>query len=421
MSSDLLLHKAVFAGDLKTVESLLKKCEEKELNIQDIHGNTALHIAVMKGNKNCVELLVKKGATPTIRNSQNWMSLHEAISFGDYDIIKILNDDISQRVLKYTKRDFICKCVNEIKEDFVLKFEIRIKDHKPTTFVGHQEFKVGLTKKASKIRADIFIMDSFHTRPQSFGLIFDVNPNSAKFITITIGGLPYFQTISFDFWEQTLSEIFSRDSTEEEIRGLMSKENISIEMEWSSKKADCPTFRQCATRRVGGHRTDIYESQAIDVKMRTRSEHLRAREESPSDQRSHSLPQPNAKNVSWEEYISAPKGQFPCLGREVIETITTSRASAVIGLTEEISLDWKGMIEMWRQFFNNKVVDFISKVSKELPNGFPVVIDLPIKPSIYLKWKLHSFEMSSNIDDSIFTVPDFFQETTIFTLERNTH
>jgi hypothetical protein len=46
---------------------------------------------------------------------------------------------------------------------------------------------------------------------------------------------------------------------------------------------------------------------------------------------------------------------------------------------------------------------------KDLPKGFPVLIEYPFKPRDCLKWKLDSFEISFYIDDSLFLVPAGYQ------------
>jgi len=48
---------------------------------QDVHGNTALHLAVMLGRKECVHLLCAHGAPVKTKNNQGWSPLAEAIRY----------------------------------------------------------------------------------------------------------------------------------------------------------------------------------------------------------------------------------------------------------------------------------------------------------------------------------------------------
>ena len=422
MSSNLLLHKAVFVGDHKQVEKILEKSTEEELNSQDIHGNTALHIATMKGDKHCVEQLVKRGASTTIRNELNWTSFDEAISYGDFHIIKILNDAITRRVVKFLKRDFIFEAIEKVKEDFVLKFEIRLKDFKPVSVIERPELNITLTKKGLKMRADLTVLDCFHARPQNYHIFMDLDKKSNSFLKLTVDDLPFYQSVTFDCFEQTFADIFGRESTAEEIHDLMRKENICVKLDNKLKAKDKPLFKKMRTKKIAGIKTHIYESQGLDLTLKTRTEHLKAREGlSPEAmiQRQTSLPPPTQKNISWDQYMNAPKGKFPHLGREVIENSETNRVSIVIGLTDEISFDWKWMLELAQQVVNNKLTTLISESTNDLPKGFPVFIDFPLRSSLYLKWKLKSFGSVANIDDSIFNIPDHFLERLIFRIERD--
>lgn len=417
MSSELSLHKAVFSGDFDAVERIVKSCDPKRINNQDIHGNTALHIAVMKGDRRCVELLVKSGATTNIRNELNWMSLHEAISYGDFQIIKILNDELSRRMAQFLNKDFIIEHFNDIEEDFVAKFEVRIKEFNPSTIVRHPELKICLTKKGTKMRADVDVTDCFRQRPEKFNVFFDFSPNSQSFMKITVADLPVYQTVTFDHWEQSLRDIFFRESLDQEIRAIMQKENVSIKLDRDSTYSQKPMFRKSSTRKVCGYKTDIYQSQGVDLITKTRTEHLRAMDGIHITD-SESLPPPEARDVSWDQYISAPKGKFPYLGRKAIESIQAKRVSLVFGITNEISFDWTKIMSLAEKILNHKIVHFLEQVVHELPQGFPVVVDFPIKHSLYLKWKLISLSVESVEDDSVFAIPDHYVEQNIFHVER---
>lgn len=45
------LHKAIFQNDIKLLAKTLREEPDIDVDIQDTHGNTALHLAVMLGNK----------------------------------------------------------------------------------------------------------------------------------------------------------------------------------------------------------------------------------------------------------------------------------------------------------------------------------------------------------------------------------
>lgn len=77
-SSAFPLHECVFFGDVATLSALIRKNKDN-LGLQDVHGNTALHLAVMMGKKEFVHLLLAHGAPVKIKNKAGWSPLAEAI------------------------------------------------------------------------------------------------------------------------------------------------------------------------------------------------------------------------------------------------------------------------------------------------------------------------------------------------------
>ena len=67
---------------------------------QDVHGNTALHIAVKLGHFECVKLLIDANALLVkIWGHKRWDVLNEAISYGNRKISRFLqfySDDFEE-------------------------------------------------------------------------------------------------------------------------------------------------------------------------------------------------------------------------------------------------------------------------------------------------------------------------------------
>eukprot|EP00731_Ephydatia_muelleri_P018199 Em0011g239a len=82
------IHKAVFRGDLEAVKHLLE--DISNATISDMHGNTPLHLAVMLGRKDIIELLLANGAKVNEKNGLGWNSLDEAVCYGDKPTITLL-------------------------------------------------------------------------------------------------------------------------------------------------------------------------------------------------------------------------------------------------------------------------------------------------------------------------------------------
>ena len=116
---DTSLHEAVFRNDLPQISALLRSAKErgqvnndvKQNLVKDQHdpqvksvvsakdhqGNTALHLAVMLGRKEAVQLLIHHGAPVKLKNGQGWSPLAEAISYGDRATIASLLRKLKQQ------------------------------------------------------------------------------------------------------------------------------------------------------------------------------------------------------------------------------------------------------------------------------------------------------------------------------------
>ena len=67
------------------------------VSAKDHQGNTALHLAVMLGRREAVQLLLHHGAPVKLKNGQGWSPLAEAISYGERQTIASLLRKLKQQ------------------------------------------------------------------------------------------------------------------------------------------------------------------------------------------------------------------------------------------------------------------------------------------------------------------------------------
>lgn len=87
------VHLAAAEGDRETLQTLLNVARPPwhiDKTSSTDKDRTALHTAVMKGKTECVELLVKHGASVLGGDRNGWTSLHMACAEGNLDILRIL-------------------------------------------------------------------------------------------------------------------------------------------------------------------------------------------------------------------------------------------------------------------------------------------------------------------------------------------
>uniref|UniRef100_A0A665UFA6 Serine/threonine-protein phosphatase 6 regulatory ankyrin repeat subunit C-like n=1 Tax=Echeneis naucrates TaxID=173247 RepID=A0A665UFA6_ECHNA len=83
------LHLAAYYGHCEALQLL---CETLvSLDVRDIEGRTALHLAARRGFAPCVEVLLKHQASYTLREHKHkWMALHAAAAEGQMDCLLLL-------------------------------------------------------------------------------------------------------------------------------------------------------------------------------------------------------------------------------------------------------------------------------------------------------------------------------------------
>ncbi|KAF7418634.1 hypothetical protein HZH68_001287 [Vespula germanica] len=73
-----------------SVVNYLLKNNIKNINKSNPMGETPLHIACIKGQKEIVKILLEIGADPNTKDNANWSPLQESINLGHYEICELL-------------------------------------------------------------------------------------------------------------------------------------------------------------------------------------------------------------------------------------------------------------------------------------------------------------------------------------------
>eukprot|EP00058_Branchiostoma_floridae_P015060 XP_002600548.1 hypothetical protein BRAFLDRAFT_70075 [Branchiostoma floridae] len=129
--------------------------------------------------------------------------------------------------------------------------------------------------------------------------------------------------------------------------------------------------------------------------------------------RRESIQPPPPSPVSWDEYVTAPSGRWPHLGRPMVVKETRKSLKATVAMSEEFPirldrlLDVLEIIAPFKHFL--KLREF---VQLKLPSGFPVKIEIPVLPTITAKITFQDFQArdSDFYPESFFCIPNNFKE-----------
>ncbi|XP_034939862.1 ankyrin repeat domain-containing protein 13C isoform X2 [Chelonus insularis] len=420
------IHKCIFQGDIKSLSSLLRTHDIAE---KDKHGNTPLHLAVMLGRKECVQLLLSHGAPVKVKNLAGWSPLAEAVSYGDRQTISSLVRKLKQQTREQLeeRRPNLVAALREM-GDFYMELKWDFQSWVPLVSRILPSDICRIYKRGASIRMDTTLVDFNDMRWERGDISFIFNGDHKPNISLTVldNKSKVFQRIRY---VETENEI------EDEVDILMSSDIIAAQMSTKgitfSRARTGWIFREDKREMVGSFQADIYQINGMILESRKRREHLSeedlqknkaimdtltkgssqgfANGEPPV--RRASLNPPPDTNISWETYLAAPPGEYPLLGRSLVYKESSKSFKAIVAMspdfpmTVDMLLNVLEVIAPFKHY--NKLRQF---VKMKLPPGFPVKIDIPILPTVTAKITFQEFAFRKDIDPLTFEVPMYYFE-----------
>lgn len=420
------LHECVFSGDKQKFSQLLRTHDVQK---KDKHGNTPLHLAVMLGRKECVQLLLAHGALVKVRNLAGWSPLAEAVSYGDRQTITSLVRKLKQQAREQMeeRRPCLISALNQM-GDFYMELKWDFQSWVPLVSRMLPSDICRIYKKGSSIRLDSTLVDFNDMRWErgDISFLFNGDRKPGQSLTVLDNKQARFQRVRY---EETEVEI------EDEVDLLMSSDIMAAQMSTKSITfTPAQTgwiFREDRKEKVGPFQSDFYVINGMILESRKRREHLSEEDLQKNKAimesltkgntqgldvngepvRRISLPPPPACKVTWEEYHNSEPGAHSPLGREMVykESSRSFKATVAMSLdfplSVEMLLNVLDVIAPFKHF--NKLREF---VLMKLPPGFPVKIDIPILPTVTAKITFQEFAFRDDIKAELFEVPEHYVE-----------
>ncbi|XP_052778178.1 ankyrin repeat domain-containing protein 13C-like [Mya arenaria] len=419
---DFPLHHAVFSGDTKLVSQLIRV---HDLAQKDVHGNTPLHLAVMLGHKECIMLLLSRGAPVKVKNNTGWTPLAEALSYGDRKIIGMLLRKLKQqsRELLDQRRPALIQALEDI-GDFYLELKWDFHSWVPLVSRILPSDLCKIHKKGSCIRLDTTLVDFNDMRWERGDITFVFNGKASPHNALTVmdNKLKVYQRIRYEETDQEVEEEIDILMRSDIMAAQMSTKNITF-----SRTHSGWLFREDKTENIGEYAAEFFNINGLVLESKKRREHLSQEDiqknkamvenltkgswDNKEFSRRSSLPPPESPTVLWEEYISAPIGNVPCIGRPHLSKESQKNFKATIAMskdfpmTVDVLLDVLEVIAPFKQF--QKLRDFMEN---KLPPGFPVKLELPVFPTVTAKVTFCFFEWRDDLSDELFSIPSTYLE-----------
>ncbi|KAL4235952.1 Ankyrin repeat domain-containing protein 13C [Mactra antiquata] len=420
IGADFPLHQAVFNGDVREVSTLIRV---HDVSQKDVHGNTPLHLAVIRGHKECVMLLLSHNAPVKVKNNAGWSPLAEAISYGDRKTICSLLKKLKQQSREQldARRPALIQALEDI-GDFYLELKWDFHSWVPLVSRILPSDLCKIHKKGSNIRLDTTLVDFNDMRWErgDITFVFDGKSPPGDALTVMDNKLKVYQKVRYEETEVEIQEEIDILMRSDIMAAQMSTKNITF-----SRAQTGWLFREDKTETVGDFAAEFYHVNGLNLESKKRREHL-----SPEDiqknkamvenltkgswdhkefERRRSITPPELPDTSWEEYISSE--QTPCIGRPQIskESIRAFKATIAMSkdfpMTVDVLLDVLEVVAPFKQF--QKLRDFMQN---KLPPGFPVKLEIPVFPTVTAKVTFTLFQWRDDLHDSKFVIPNGYRE-----------
>lgn len=371
-----------------------------------------------------------------VKNLAGWTPLAEAISYGDRQIIVALVKKIKEK-MKQEMEDRRPQLLAALKEmgDFYVELKWDFHSWVPLVSRVLPSDVCRIHKRGPRIRMDTTLVDFNDMRWERGDLTFIFDPE----------GPPQSAVIMVDnstkLYQRVMQEERERE-IEDEVDLLMSSDILSTQMSTKSitfsRAQSGWFFREDRKETVGAFEAEVYQINGMVLETRKRREHLSQEDLKKNKaimdslikgksqaiangepmKRRASLNPPPESRITWDEYVTAPPGECPLLGRSLVYKESSKAFKATVAMCPDFPLTLGALLNVlevlgpFKHF--SKLREF---VQMKLPPGFPVKVDIPIVPTVTAKITFQEFRFVDDMDEELFRVPDdYIQDSSRFDL-----
>ncbi|CAD5214849.1 unnamed protein product [Bursaphelenchus xylophilus] len=428
---DYPLHHAAFLNDVDWAKRILAK-GEVPIDKQNVHGDTALHVATMMGHKEMIYLLLDANSCVKLKNNQGWNPMVEAISYGNREIIKEMLKVLRLQAIRglAERKPHLFRILGEL-PDFYMELKWDFHSWIPLLSRMLPSDVCRIYKCKSSLRMDTSLVDVTDKKWErgDISLLFNAFNDDEKGRLILV-----------DNGEKTYTHVKGQHDfgeLDEEVDVLMSSDIVDMHMSTKpitfERAKSGWIFRQEKTEDIAGFVGDFYFVNNMNLITKKRREHLSHEdvkknksimkkfatgvkmseedfEQLGTIQHRPSLTPPPKPDITFEEYTQMLDN--PVLARKHLTKTSTRTFTAMVAMSSDFPLQLQTLIdilEVLAPFKHiNKLRDFCRL---KMPPGFPIKLEIPIVPTISAKVTFQNFEWLSQKDlpHSMFCIPKNFR------------
>lgn len=402
---------------------------------QRFRGNTPLCLAIMLGHKDCVRILIDSGASCLVATSAGFYPLSEAISYGDRDLLRsvIVARLKELRGMVQHRNPRLRNSLESDLKDFYV--ELKWQFHSWVPFIANvlPHDTCRLWKRGNMVRIDSTLkgFEGYTWHRGDISFIIKVEKEGTYLYVVDherkiFDEVNQLRDYNNDAIEMTINSYLNNDIVNAKLH-KSAKDGSRIKFEPKVKKAGWFSTSKTSEQLeeiVSGYPSRVYEIKNVRWITKKRHEHIRDRcsgsdavkekqpniEEKITDleemedsdgteqheetvkgiiadykdslvKHAATVPAPPKPVVSFDEYFSEDKcDEYVHVGRAMDLNVKEKSMRANVWMADNYPLTVEELVPLLglvaptnKQF--QKLVEFIES---DLPDGFPVKIDIPI-------------------------------------------
>ena len=409
------LHLLVFNNQFEVIKDYLFSLKsslsatefKKLLEKKDNKSRTPLHLAVSLGRLEVTKILLENDADIFTGNAQNWSVLHESISTGDPEIVKLC---LQHREYQRIKQSF--SSLSGIKKfiespDFSLEIYWDVSTWIPlasTLFAPNDTLKI--YKKGSNIRVDSTLLGFENMKWQrglrtvmidltkvENGTLYVIDHDDKSIEKIPIQE----QKFSFKTTDFRISRNYvAKRLTEPTVYSYIDFSNVSIDPSLEKKFFGMKNTENQVTEKISNFQSKKYEISNIKMATRKRTDHLinddvNNKRENFADSFFSSFKALSAskdeqlttqnRDLTALEYFQLDQNSKIDVGRPVVASVKNRDVKVNMWLSDENPVDIKSqllplldLVSLENQHLN-KIKEYLSL---NLPSGGLMKIEIPL-------------------------------------------